>query len=61
MADRFAICEVCSPRSMKKAWMTGPATLKVPVYVPIATPRRHMSSPSITEKRGTNLSMTKRE
>ena len=41
--------------------MIGPAMVKVPVNVPIDMPVMQMSSPMITEKSGTNLSMTSRE
>ena len=44
-----------------KAWMTGPATVKVPVKVPIAMPVKQMSSPIMTANSGTNLSITSLE
>ena len=44
-----------------KAWITGPAIVKVPVKVPIAMPVKQMSSPTMTAKCGTNLSITSLE
>lgn len=60
IAVRFAILHPWLPRSIAIASMTGPATLNVPMNVPIATPVSEMPIPIRQEYSGCILSITRR-
>lgn len=60
MADRFAICVNCDPRSIATAWITGPATWNGPTNVPTTTPTSSTTNPNTADTSGTILSITNR-